>query len=169
MRRKREHNLEKKRGGCETENKEVVLELVGAELGIGYNWLEEGSIYIQFCFGKGEEGTSKYTHTQTLSFLGSSLLTWTRKWHTRKFSLLLSRQKQTKYTYTLSLDGSIYLSCSLSGEARRWTLEKLSLSFSTRISELNQEQWVANSQFLFQCEGALSSLWFQEVSILSYS
>ena len=35
--KKREHNLEKKRGGCETENKEVVLELVGAELGIGYN------------------------------------------------------------------------------------------------------------------------------------
>ena len=169
MRRKREHNLEKKRGGCETENKEVVLELVGAELGIGYNWLEEGSIYIQFCFGKeGGMNKQKHTHSNSLIF-GSSLLTWRRKWHTRKFSLLLSRQKQTKYTYTLSLEGSIYLSCSLSGEARRWTLEKLSLSFSTRISELNQEQWVANSQFLFQCEGALSSLWFQEISILSYS
>ena len=78
MRRKREHNLEKKRGGCETENKEVVLELVGAELGIGYNWLEEWSIYIQFCFGK-EGGTNKQKHTHS-----NSLIFWILSAHLKK-------------------------------------------------------------------------------------
>ena len=101
MRRKREHNLEKKRGGCETENKEVVLELVGAELGIGYNWLEEGSIYIQFCFGKEEERTSKNTHTQTLSFL-DPLCSPEEESDTHENSHFSSLAKNKHNTHTLS-------------------------------------------------------------------
>ena len=101
MRRKREHNLEKKRGGCETENKEVVLELVGAELGIGYNWLEEGSIYIQFCFGKEGERTSKNTHTQTLSFL-DPLCSPEEESDTHENSHFSSLAKNKQNTHTLS-------------------------------------------------------------------
>ena len=145
MRRKREHNLEKKRGGCETENKEVVLELVGAELGIGYNWLEEGSIYIQFCFGKGG-GTNKQKHTrsnlslsrlirseeQNRKYTHAKLLLLSRqeqkRIHTRKrqkdslFFLGLDERKEKEYTH------KIYRSLIHAGQRKKAT--KVSCSYS---------------------------------------
>ena len=101
MRRKREHNLEKKRGGCETENKEVVLELVGENWELVTTDWKRGVYIFNSVLAKGRKEQANI-HTLKLSHFWDPLYSPEQESDTHENSHFSSLAKNKHNTHTLS-------------------------------------------------------------------